>query len=222
MPNGDEPVAKPEVVGREGLGTTIAAVAAQISAVEKQAMLQTDALRREMQGAIESLRRETVIEIQRFTMMIEGVRSQAANDVARIQEVKDLHWKEHEDTHAQEHKALELAMANMDKRLDGMNEFRAQMGDQNKTFATKDETNRAITNLEGRLFRLEEDTRRRFELGEATARDRFEKTGHETRTTLRPLEDMKVGQGAVIAAIIFGISLLGAIVLIANFVTAGP
>lgn len=50
-----------------------------------------------------------------------------------------------------QHDAVQAALAAAEKRLDGMNEFRATLADQGATFARTVEVNLQIKNLESRL-----------------------------------------------------------------------
>src|SRR5687768_12941196 len=208
------------IIGPEGLSTTVAGLAAQLSGIEKSQDLKVEALRREI--ALEAARLEGVAEEVRKEARLanEGISRELEIMKNLLMEMGHERWRAHESLHHQEQQAVQVAVEAMDKRLDSMNEFRAQMNDMAREFATKESTDKATTGLESRLFRLEEDTRRRFEVGEATARDRFEKSGHEGRVALRPLEDERTGRVAIIAAIVLVGTILGMIVLAANFLSA--
>jgi hypothetical protein len=170
---------KNPTVGPEGVADGVASIAAQISSVEKV-----------------------------LTERIDSVRQQLAYTTNRLDQRHDDDWDNHEKLHSQEQEAVRVAVATMDKRLDSMNEFRAQMGDMTRTFATKETVDKAVASLEARLSRMEEDTRRRFEEG-----------GRESRVALRPLEDANAGRGAIIAAIAVVGSILAIIVIVMNMLS---
>src|SRR5688572_20043679 len=134
----DVPISKPEVVGREGLGTTVAAVAAQISAVEKQGIQQNEALRREL-----------LLEVRQVGTIISE-------------------WREaHEAVHVQQQRALEAATAALVDKLADMNEFRQQSRDRETLFANRESVEKEFDGVHRTMQAEKEDTRHRFEQMEA-------------------------------------------------------
>jgi len=124
----------------------------------------------------------------------------------RIDERHSASWSAHKEIHAQEQEAIRVALQNMEKRLDGMNEWRGTIGDRDARLATRE----SVTSLEARFTRFEEDTRRRFE-----------EMGVELRREVRPGQDMKTSQAAIIAAVVLVIMFIGFLITIANFVGPG-
>lgn len=126
--------------------------------------------------------------------------------------------KAHEHVHELNDRAVGKAEASVEERLKAMNEFRGQLRDQQATFATRDA-------LE--VLRAEID--RRFGEQSHLTQERYE-TNRASITTLEKAdvkgEGRSLGQGAVIAAIIgtvgLAATLLGMIIVIANFVTKAP
>ncbi len=143
----------------------------------------------------------------------------------------------HEEAHDREHKAhLEVhelaqiavskAETSVEDRLKAMNEFRAQLRDQQSTFAPREVVDALVKELDRRFADLNAAMQTHFEAAEKLTQDRFE----TNRSRIDALEkvDVKqegrgIGQGVVIAAIVTTISiaggLLGITVLLANFVT---
>jgi hypothetical protein len=125
----------------------------------------------------------------------------------RVDERHVASWEAHKDVHHQEQEAIKVALANQEKRLDALNELRGVVDDREKTFATKE----AFGSLEQRFTRFEEDTRRRFE-----------EMGVELRRESRPGQDLKLGTSTIISVIVIGISILGFIIVVANYLSSRP
>lgn len=51
--------------------------------------------------------------------------------------------------------AIRVASAAMDKRLDGMNEFRNQLNDQTKSFVTKESVDERFTSMQSKIDALQ-------------------------------------------------------------------
>jgi len=60
--------------------------------------------------------------------------------------------------------ALAIATAALEKRLDGLNEFRAQLGDQAKSFVTRELHDALAAEVERRVASAQADVDRRFEI----------------------------------------------------------
>ena len=59
--------------------------------------------------------------------------------------------------------ALQIATTALEKRLDGLNEFRAQLGDQAKTFVTRELHDALASEVERRVNAAQADVNRRFD-----------------------------------------------------------
>lgn len=140
------------------------------------------------------------------------------------------HDREH-FAHQREHTLNDAAVANaakaVDQRLSGMNEFRDQLRDQARTFATNAEFQQAMAGMGTRLDQIQGALDRRFLDTVKHTDERYE----ENRRRIEAIEktDVKgegkaLGQGTVVAIIIGAISLvgtvLGIIIVISNFATA--
>ncbi len=206
-------------IGPEGLATTIASLATQVSSIEKSQDLKVDALRREL--VLEtSATRAVSEEIRKEAQLAnDGITREMENTIRLRAKASEERWTSHAAVHEREHHANTVADDARDKRLESMNAFRQQMSDMTLTYTTKESSDKAVGNLESRLFRLEEDTRRRFELGEATARDRFEKSHQDNRTAMRPLEDERTGRVAIVAAIALVGVILGIVIVVMNLIS---
>jgi hypothetical protein len=117
----------------------------------------------------------------------------------------------HEQVHRAESQARDKAEASVDKRLEGMNEFRDQLRQQASTFLTisvfdawKEEYRRAHDEMRSLIVELQ-----KTDLGSESRRSGLAK-----------------GQGAVIAAIVgavgFSATLLGLIIIVSNLLTSSP
>lgn len=168
----------------------------------------------------ESARQQGDIIISKYDGVIatmnEGLRGEAAAQsrfaeerMERLQEVKNLHWHEHSATHLQQEEAVRVAVTALDKRLDAMNEFRNALTEQASRFVT-------ATAVDSEKA----DTRRRFELVEAKLNTLEKEMGRELRSEVRPVQDAKVGQSAIIAAMVVGVSILGVLIVLANYLSA--
>lgn len=95
------------VVGPEGVASTIASLAGQLSSVEKNT-----------NSSIEGLRREMLLEVGQVTQLI-------------------IEWRvAHEAVHVQQHRAIDAAVSSLDKRLEGLNELRKVVVERDKAYAT--------------------------------------------------------------------------------------
>lgn len=105
-------------------------------------------------------------------------------------ELHSAHERAHDQEHDMTEKALDKAVGAMDKRLEGMNEFRASLKDQSQTFARID----TVDALRERIVAIE----------------KLDIKG----------EGRSLGQGAVVAVLVGAISLsatiVGIIVVLAN------
>jgi predicted nucleic acid-binding Zn-ribbon protein len=87
------------------------------------------------------LRSNHDLAVDRFEREIEVLRHEL--DVAReeaknrFESFQSVHVRNHEKEHESEQHAASLAMANMDRRLEGMNEFRQQINDTEARYSTK-------------------------------------------------------------------------------------
>jgi arginine utilization protein RocB len=111
-------------------------------------------------------------------------------------DLHDAHDKAHDQEHEMTEQALDKAVNSMDRRLEGMNEFRNTLRDQAATFVRM-ETYQALVD---RVINIEKN----------------DKVG----------EGKSLGQGTVIAAIVVGLTITGTIislvVVIANLLSATP
>lgn len=197
------------IVGAEGLATDVESLARQISAVEKQA------------------------EVGLVNAGNAGVaRNESTNAILDLhmhyRDMLNAERKAHADTlYDRDHEAVKVALQTLDNRLAGFP----------KEFAGLS----ALAELGARLTRFEDDTRLRLEKIDQRANDatialerklvdglaQIDKrlnegltlSGAQARAEGRPGQDLKSGSGAVIAAIAFGLSMLGAIVIVANFLS---
>ncbi len=281
-----------EIVGSEGLGTTVAAVAQQVSSIEKGTAAMFASIALALENASESIRRETSLESNRLNVLLEenaeksnlrdaslrsevaliveslrreadsaheaqrrefaayqfslnterqvviskhdviianlgdalrgemkGLDAVAMERMARFMELKNLHWDEHRLTHSQESEANRLAQRAIDQRLEAANHLNERIEGITSTFSTQAALDRAVGALEARVERNEIDARRRDELKEAKINQLEKDLGIELRREVRPVQDARVGQAAIWAAVIGAIALIGIIITLANYAT---
>lgn len=145
-----------------------------------------------------------------------------AKDVLRIDERHNTAWINHEHMHELDREGVRVATAALNVRLEGMNAFRAEMNEMSREFLTKDQYDRAHEPLIKRMDITDAENRRLFALLESTMRDRLDIITKDQRALLRPLEDERAGRLALIAAVVFIISLISIVIVVANFVTRAP
>src|SRR5687768_7150154 len=138
---------------------------------------------------------------------ISAVEKKSDEAIASVRREIDSSWTAHQRQHDQEQDAVDKAVVTMDKRLDGLNELRQAMSDRDKSFATLD----SLTETNKRLDRFETDTRARFEGMERML-----------RSESRPGQDMSLKSGAVIAAILFAVTIVGVVIAVVSFLGAAP
>jgi hypothetical protein len=218
------------VVGPEGLAITLAGLAQQVGAIEKAADLKVESLRREMAAMVLADDRWTGAEIQRFTEMIAAVKAEAKADNDGIHREIDLakaavfqmgrdQWGAHTESHQAKDRADDAALAAMNHRLEGMNEFRAQINELTRTLAPRDVVDTLISSIASRLESEKVDTRLRFEKSEAKINALEKEMGRELRAEVRPVQDARVGQLAVVSAVVIGISILSVVIVVANYLS---
>lgn len=110
----------------------------------------------------------------------------------------------HREQHISEQRAVEAAVASMDKRLEGMNEFRESLRDQSQTFARKD----ALDALDAQVERRYE------ELRSLVQTEKEERRGQEGVK-----RGMSQTTAVIVGAIGLAATLITIVVLIANFAT---
>lgn len=269
----------PDVVGQEGLATTVAAVAQQVSAVEKSTSQQFAAISSATATAEESTRRERSLEASRIdvllsenraqsTLLTEGLRAEtnlmiagvmrdlndykaaslahgvtliskydgvitaqaealrmemqaiasvAGERMVRFMEVKELHWAEHNRTHAKESEAIHTASNALDRRLTDMNHLNARIESLTREFPTKESIDQRLNGIEARIERNEVDARLRDERKEGKLYELEKNFGIELRKEVRPVQDSRVSQAAVIAAVFGAVTLIIFAVAMFNF-----
>lgn len=126
-----------QIVGSEGLGASVAAVAQQISSLEKATG-----------GEISALRTESNLQL-----------SAIKSDIARIEKALNERETAHSSQHSSEQKAVELALKTSDGRHDANNEWREESKQRMETYPTKNEVDAGFKRLEGMITRNVEDLR---------------------------------------------------------------
>lgn len=113
----------------------------------------------------------------------------------------------HNAMHSAEDRAVNLAQMSMDKRLDGMNEFRDQLRDQASTFVGNDQFDAFVSQYE----------RAHQEVVALIATEREERRANEGKDK---------GQSSTVAWIFAGLgaasTILAMIIIFSNFATASP
>ncbi len=78
--------------------------------------------------------------------------------------LNDERWDSHRHEHDRERDATQTAAKALDSRLAGLNEFRLQLGDQSKTFVTRELHDALSDEVERRVNAVLTDMDRRFEV----------------------------------------------------------
>lgn len=130
-----EPELTGEIVGREGLATTVSAVAAQLSSLEKATTSGFSALREE-------------IRLEFSTMRL---------DLKRVENAENARHDHHETVHSLESKALNKAQEVNEIRQAGQNEWREESQQRQLTYVQKTEWLESIKRLEALIERGSSD-----------------------------------------------------------------
>jgi DNA repair exonuclease SbcCD ATPase subunit len=126
---------KMEIVGQEGLATTLAHLAGQLSALEKQTTTAHEALVRHLDEQIGLLR-----EI--YDNKIESVKTDIMTYRSTHQKVHDI-----------DKESLEKAFKNNEKWMDSQNEWRAESRERMLTYPTKPEIDETINRVQSMVNR---------------------------------------------------------------------
>ncbi len=146
----------------------------------------------------------------------EEARSTAFTAVTHLADVHGrFHDKEHA-AHEQRHEDARLAIGKgedaLDKRLAGLNGVYGQMREQSRNFASSE----IVTTLQQQMDRRFDETRRERDLANETLRARIEVIEKSDVKS----EGRGLGQSAVIAYIIAGVSFVGSLVVLLNVLTS--
>ena len=91
----------------------------------------------------------------RVMAQIDNLKQQQAITWEAYKREANIHATNHAHEHTRDNEARQIALGGMDKRLEGMNEFRAQLKEQAATFATKDQLDARIAPIDLRLQNIE-------------------------------------------------------------------
>lgn len=83
-------VSSADIVGQEGLGRDVSAVAQQVSALEKSMNFQFSSLQTSIQQAAEAIRKETTLEIARVNALLDAADVRAETSIASAVEARTL------------------------------------------------------------------------------------------------------------------------------------
>jgi hypothetical protein len=111
--------------------------------------------------------------------------------------------------------AIEKALASIDQRFDGVNEFRGALNDLGKTMATKQD----VGNLTDKVVAADEALEARFEALYQRNRDDIDKMGRRLDLREGAEQGSRLTKGSLYAVIAAAVAVIGLIVLLANFLT---
>jgi hypothetical protein len=149
---------------------------------------------------------------------------------------RTIHAEAHEREHISHGRVHDLgqiavtkAEVSVEDRLKAMNEFRGQLRDQQATFVSREVVDNLAKEIDRRFNDMSTSMITHFQSAEKLTQDRYE----ANRASILALEksDVKsegrgIGQGAVIAAMVTAIGvvggLLGIVVVLSNLLTSGP
>jgi len=80
-----------------------------------------------------------------------------SNDRVPLRDYIDLRWHDHESVHKADIEARQRALDSMDRRLDGMNEFRETLNDVVNKAVSRDVYDQRHAELERRIQQIEKD-----------------------------------------------------------------
>ena len=158
----------------------------------------------------------TALDAERSRLIDHRTAHDAAH--ASHEKLHDAFSEAHKQQHAAESDAVMAATSAMDRRLDSMNEFRDQLRDQAATFIRREQLDSFIAQYE----------RAHDEVVQAIRTEREERRSQEAAHALihRGEEGVKRGMSAsvaiIVGAITLAVTILGAIILVANFATGTP
>ena len=111
---------------------------------------------------------------------------------------------------------IEKALASIDRRFDGVNEFRGALADLSKMMATKQD----VTNLADKVIAADESLEARFEALWQRNRDDIDSLGR--RLDLRQGQDLgsKITTTTLVTVVTLAIAAIGLLVLLANYLTS--
>lgn len=153
-----------------------------------------------------------------IAQQVSAIEKKADEAVSSIRREEELRWHGHLKQHSQEQEAVEKAVVAMDKRLDGLNELRQAMNDRDKSFTPIS----AHDELARRIDRAELDSRQRFENLDKRINDLSTMASREAREQGRPGQDLKSNQSAIVAVVLFAVTVIGFLVVVVNFLSRGP
>lgn len=208
-----------EVIGREGLATTLENAASQISAVEKQTNLQLAATNTAITAGDANIREVLDIHMAYRAELL-------SLHVDYLKQLEAERNVAHDALHKQEHEERKVALNNLNSRMTGFpQEFASQslvkdMGDRLTRFET--DTRIRFEQSERRTVEGQQELERKLVASMALIEKRLNEgltlVGERARQEGRPGQDLRTSQGAVIAAIIFAAVVIGAVIAVMTFV----
>lgn len=148
---------------------------------------------------------ETALDADRHRLSDHRVSHEQAH--AGHEKLHEAFADAHKQQHASENDAVKAATTALDRRLDGMNEFRAALTEQSQTFARKD----ALDALDVQAGRQYEELRALIQ----TERE-------ERRANEGVKRGMSQTTGIIVGAIGVAATLISILVIFANFATGTP
>jgi hypothetical protein len=133
------------------------------------------------------------------------LRAEVALHIRRLDERHDSDWAAHQAVHQRELVAVEKVAASIEKRFDDANEWRGTISDRDQRLASQE----ALEAIKKELTDFKHDTRLRME-----------NMGDLIRKEVRPVQDARVGQVALVAALIIGVSVISAVIAVANYLSS--
>jgi hypothetical protein len=108
---------------------------------------------------------------------------------------------------------IDKALASIDKRFEGVNEFRDALGDLSKTMATKVD----VVNLADKVVAADEALESRFEALYQRNRGDIDRINQRLDLNQGASEGSRLTKGALYAAIATAVAVLGLLVVVANY-----
>jgi hypothetical protein len=150
----------------------------------------------------------TDVSLREYLMAaIESSRRECKEGIRHLQESVDASEQSSQE-------AIKTALTSIDRRFDGVNEFRAALADLGKTMAKKTD----VDNLAEKVVAADEALEARFEGLYQRNRDDLTAIARRLDLSQGALEGSRLTKGALYATIAAAVAILGLVVVAANYI----
>jgi hypothetical protein len=151
----------------------------------------------------------TDVSLREFLMAaIQSARAECKEGIAHLEDSVAASERSHKD-------AIEKALTSIDKRFDGVNEFRGALNDLSKTMATKTD----LVNLTDKVVAADEALEARFEALYQHNRGDIGLINKRLDLSQGSDEGSRLTKGSMYALITAAVAVIGLLVVLANYLT---